>query len=98
MAADLYHLTDQPRRDGSGERWCAFQYSLPSEHLVFVFRLPGAEAARAIRLANLQPDRTYCITDMDGAQVVEMTGRDLIERGIAFSDLQEEESRLLRLV
>jgi alpha-galactosidase len=98
MGADLYHLTDQPRRDGTGERWCAFQYSLPEEHLLFVFRLPGAEAERAIRMANLQPERTYRVEDMDGVLIVSMSGRDLMERGIAFGGLQEEESRLLRLV
>ena len=40
----LYRLTAQPNRSGAGERWCAFQYSLPdqSEHLLAVFRLPSA--------------------------------------------------------
>ena len=64
--ADLYRLTDQPRRSGEGDRWCAFQYSLPDEHLLFVFRLPGAEPARAIRLRNLQADRLYQIEGFEG--------------------------------
>jgi alpha-galactosidase len=97
MNAELYHLTDQPRRDGSGERWCAFQYSLPAENLLFVFRLPGAEASRAIRLANLEADQLYEIVEMDGETVGSISGRELMEHGIAFNDLQEEESRLVRV-
>ncbi len=27
--AALYRLTEQPRRNGMGDRWCSFQYSLP---------------------------------------------------------------------
>jgi alpha-galactosidase len=94
-AATLYRLTEQPRRTGEGERWCAFQYSLPDEHLLFVFRLPGAEAERAIRLKDLQPDGLYRIAGFEGEQHPPMTGRDLMERGIIFSALREEESALL---
>jgi alpha-galactosidase len=96
-AAALYRLTDQPRRTGEGERWCAFQYHLSNEHLLFVFRLPGAEAERAIRLKDLQPDRLYQIEEFEGEQYPPMTGRELMERGIVFSTLHEEDSALLRL-
>jgi alpha-galactosidase len=97
--ADLYRLTDQPRRNGQGERWCAFQYSLTdaSEHLLFVFRLPGAEPERAIRLAGLDANRLYQIESLDGERLQSMTGHDLVENGIVFTTLKEEESALLRL-
>jgi alpha-galactosidase len=97
--ADLYRLTDQPRRSGEGERWCAFQYSLPdqTEHLLFVFRLPGAELSRAIRLQGLEQDRLYHIETLDGDPFPAMTGRDLMQTGLVFTTLREEESALLRL-
>ena len=97
--ANLYRLTGQPQRDGSGERWTAFQYSLPdaSEHLLFVFRLPGAEAERAIRLEKLEPGRMYRITGFDGEASFEMSGQQLIDEGIRFTSLSEEISALLHL-
>ncbi len=97
--ADLYRLTEQPRRDGQGDLWCAFQYRLPdeSEHLLFVFRLPGGEAARTIRLHDLQPDRVYRIEGFEGESYPPLTGRELMERGILFTGLREEESALLRV-
>ncbi|MBL8093388.1 MAG: alpha-galactosidase [Anaerolineales bacterium] len=97
--ADLYRLTDQPRRSGEGERWVAFQYSLPdrSEHLLFVFRLPGAEPARAIRLQGLEPERLYTIGGFEGEPTRQALGRDLMTNGLPFSDLLEEDSALLKL-
>jgi alpha-galactosidase len=97
---DLYRLTDQPRRDGTGDRWCAFQYSLPdkAEHLLFVFRLPGGEAERAVRLADLEPEGIYRIEGFEGEKAVSMTGQALMEKGLVFTHLREEESALLRLV
>lgn len=99
--ADLYRLTDQPRRSGEGERWAAFQYSLPdkAEHLLFVFRLPGAEAERAIRLQGLEPERLYTITGLEGevAPRRQLTGQALMEHGLVFTELLEEDSALFKL-
>lgn len=97
--ADLFRLTDQPRRDGSGDRWCAFQYSLPdrSEHLLYIFRLPGAEPSRAIRLAALQPDRVYAVEAVEGERIGSLRGRDLMDAGLRFDALPEEGSALLRV-
>jgi alpha-galactosidase len=98
--ADLYRLTEQPRRDGTGERWPAFQYSLPdkSEHLLFVFRLPGAPAERSIRLQDLDPARTYTVRGLEGEFEQTASGRTLMEEGLHFDTLGEEESSLLKIV
>jgi alpha-galactosidase len=98
--ADLYRLTGQPRRDGTGERWTAFQYSLPdqSEHLLFVFRLPGAEPEYTLRMANMQPDRLYHIEGFEGERIAPQYGRDLMERGIVFNDLPVEGSALFKIL
>lgn len=97
--ADLYRLTDQPRRSGEGERWAAFQYSLPdqSEHLLFVFRMPGAERERAVRLLDLEPERVYSVDGLEGEFHLQMTGRALMEEGLAFTEMDEEESTLLKI-
>ena len=97
--ADLYRLTGQPRRDGSGERWTAFQYSLPdqSEHLLFVFRLPNAAASQTIRLQQLQPERRYRVAGFEGEDLGAFSGRDLMQTGLNFDTLPEEGSALLRV-
>jgi len=97
--ANLYRLTEQPRRSGKGERWAAFQYSLSNvdEHLLFVFRLPGAEPERRIALQNLQPGRTYTVQGLEGEPGMQCSGNSLMGEGILFSTLDEEESMLLRI-
>ena len=59
LEADVYRLTDQLQREGKGDRWAAFQYALPlqEEHLVFIFRLHGAEPERTIYLRDSIPLR-----------------------------------------
>ena len=61
--ADLYHLTDQPRRDYYRGVLCAFEYLMPSreEALVFIFRTPGSLMESHIKFKSLLPDRKYTI-------------------------------------
>jgi alpha-galactosidase len=98
-AGDLYRLTDQPRRDGQGERWCAFQYSLRDEdrHLLFVFCLPGAEKSRTLYPLALNPDRLYTVTDVGDQSHRDRLGRDLLSSGLYFDSLEEEDSALLEI-
>ena len=95
--ADLYRLTGQPRRDGAGERWCAFQYSLPAgdRHLLFVFRLPGADKDRPIRLLGLHPQKVYSISGFDGEIELRQSGSELMDAGLVFAELPEEGSMLM---
>ncbi len=97
--ADLYRLTGQPTREGGGDRWNAFQYRLPdqSDNLLFVFRLPGAEASRTIQLCDLQADRTYRVTGFEGEDMGALRGSDLMQTGLTFDALPEEGSALLRV-
>jgi alpha-galactosidase len=95
----FYRLTDQPRRDGSGDRWSAFQFRLPddSASLLFVFRLPGGEASRAIRLLDLDPARMYQVSDFDGESLGSYSGQTLMSDGLTFDDVPEEGSALLKI-
>ncbi len=99
QAGVLYRLTKQPQRDGTGERWCAFQYSLPAEdrHLLFVFRLPAAEPERRIRLFGLKPEGSYAIRGFEAEVDVRKSGVELMEAGLLLEDLPEEGSMLLSI-
>jgi alpha-galactosidase len=95
--ADLYRLTEQPRRDGGGDRWSAFQYVLPgaTEDVVAVFRLPGGVPTRTFRLYELQAERTYDVTWLLTDRRERRRGADLIAHGLTCDDLPEEGSALL---
>jgi alpha-galactosidase len=95
--ADVYRLTGQPKREGLGDRWSAFQYSLPegTEHLLFVFRLHGAEAERTIYLKNLAHEQQYEVKWLSKDRSDWKTGMDLVSGGLRFDDLQEEDSALI---
>lgn len=97
--ADMYRLTGQPLGEGRGDRWVGFQYRMPdgSDHLVAVFRLPGAEPARVLRLKHLQPDRIYTLFWVDAGQQTQASGAALMETGLRFDNLPEEGSALVRI-
>lgn len=95
--ARLYRLTEQPRRTGEGNRLCAFQYSLDTQHLLFAFRMPGAAADPNMRLFDLQPEHTYRLQGFEGEFSAHMTGRELMENGLNLSQLDEEESLLVQI-
>jgi alpha-galactosidase len=95
--AELHRLTEQPLRDGRGERWAAFQYRQPDggEHLLAVFRLHGGEERRTIRLVGLEADRLYTIIWLGGEREQQANGAELMQQGLLFTDLQEEGSALM---
>jgi len=94
---DLYRLTEQPRREGKGERWAAFQYAMPdqSEHLLFVFRLHNSRPEKTIQLKNLQRERMYKLTWLSESKVEYYTGVQLMEEGLVIRALSEEDSNLI---
>ncbi|MDP9314770.1 MAG: alpha-galactosidase [Chloroflexota bacterium] len=97
--ADFFRLTDQPGRDGGGDRWSAFQYVLPdaAEHLVAVFRLPGGEAHRTLRLYHIEAERIYDVVWLLTDRAEQWRGADLLAQGLRCDDLAEQGSMLLLL-
>jgi alpha-galactosidase len=95
--ADLYRLTEQPKRETRGDRWAGFQYSLPegSEHLVFVFRLHGAEPERTLHLRELEEDRIYTLEWLTAQKSEERSGSGLMRDGLTFDQLLEEDSAII---
>ena len=95
--ADFYRLTDQPRRDGKGDRWAAFQYVLPggAAHLLAVFRLPGGEQERTLRLYGLESTREYSLTWLMSDRREQRRGSELIAHGLRCDDLLLEGSALI---
>jgi alpha-galactosidase len=96
-SADVYRLTAQPKREGRGDRWAGFQYSLPSgsEHLVFVFRLHGGERERTFHLRELDEDRIYTLEWLTDQRSEQRSGSDLMKDGLTFDRLLEEDSAIV---
>jgi alpha-galactosidase len=99
LEADLYRLTSQTEREGKGDRWAAFQYRMPGggEHLLFVFRLSGAEPERHIKLRDVKPDGYYEMTWISEKRVQLVYGSELMEQGLLFERLAEEDSAIIRI-
>jgi len=99
LDADLYRLSAQTKREGKGDRWASFQYRMPDggEHLLFVFRLAGAEPERNIWLKNLDSDSSYELTWLSEERVKVIHGSKLLEQGLIFQGLAEEDSAILHL-
>ncbi len=89
--ADVIRLTEQPRRDGSGDRWAAFQFAMPaaSEHLLFVFRMPGGEAQRNFALRGLDAERMYRLEWLGDDKAMEAQGHALMGEGVLFTSPEE---------
>jgi len=96
-SADVFRLTAQPKREGRGDRWAGFQYSLPagSAHLVFVFRLHGGERERTLHLRELEEDRIYTLEWLTDQRSEQRSGSDLMKDGLTFDRLLEEDSAIL---
>lgn len=94
--ADVIRLTDQPRRDGSGDRWAAFQFAMPDagEHLLFVFHMPGGEPQRTFTLRELDANLNYQLEWLGDDKTMTASGRDLMDAGVLFT-LPEEGSALV---
>lgn len=94
----LYRLTAQPKREGLGDRWAAFQYALvDGEQLLFVFRLHGGEPERTLRLQSLGPDRVYTLRWLDSGVEEQRRGADLMGEGIRCHGLPEEGSEIVHV-
>ncbi len=82
LLGDYYPLTPYSRE---GHDWMAWQFDRPEtgEGLVQAFRRPESfyEAAR-LTLHGLLPDAKYIVRNADAGEPVEMTGRELMEKGL----------------
>jgi alpha-galactosidase len=96
-SADLYRLTAQTKRWGEGDRWASYQFALAEEdrHLLFVFRVPGAEQERTFYPRALDPAKSYTLRWVDTDRSESRSGADLMRNGLTFADLREEESALI---
>jgi alpha-galactosidase len=94
----LVRLTNQPRRNGTLDRFAGFQYVMPGarEMLVALFRLPGAKAQRRFYLDAINPDATYEVTWLDTAQTTRIDGA-ILRDGWLFAGAPEPGSSLFVL-
>lgn len=96
--ARLVHLTNQPRRDGTLDRFAGFQYVMPdaTEMLIALFRLPGAKAQRRFYLDAIQTQCTYKATWLGSTHVAYISGAELA-RGWLLADVDAPGSALVWL-
>lgn len=75
----MVHLTNQPRRNGTLDRYAGFQYIMPGAHemLVALFRLPGAKPQRRFYLADINPNAVYDVTWLETQQTARIAGSTL---------------------
>ncbi len=98
MCGGMYRLTKQPLHRGGGERCPAFQYiAEDGSAYVFAFKLKGAAGEdRQICLKGLVPERLYQVHYIDRGDTVTMSGKDLMEKGVRISGV-EESSEVIEL-
>ncbi len=98
--ADMYHLTEQPRRDDYRGRLIGFEFLMPDkkEALVFVFRTPGRLIEKGLKLKALIPDKRYEL-HWEGREFgpCNMFGEELMIKDLDFRGLPEEGSAVLFL-
>lgn len=96
-------LTTQPRRDGGGERWPAFQLSAGERHVLLAVALPGSGGEQVLRPVGLRPDAGYRVRLLGpGADAADLltgdgTGAALARDGIRLRRNSDATSWLLAL-
>jgi alpha-galactosidase len=93
---DFYPLSSYQLNE---ELWLAWQFDRPEQRkgMVQVFRRAGSnyEAAR-FRLQNLDPAASYVVIDLDQpAAPRELSGRELLERGLLVNAPERPSARIL---
>ena len=96
LLGDFYPLTAYQLNE---ELWLAWQFDLPERQkgMVQAFRRGGSnyESAR-FKLRNLDPEANYVVTDIDEpAAAREISGRELLERGVLISAPEQPSARIL---
>jgi len=90
QAAPNYYGDYYPLTPYSLEKnvWMAWQFDRPElgEGLVQAFRRSEASEETAVfKLAGLDPEATYVVTDVDAKQPRQITGRELLEKGLTIT-------------
>lgn len=98
-SATLTRLTNQPRRDGTLERYAAFAYhdDAVGDLLIAVFRMPGAKPKRRIWIPGIDPTKRYRCIWLGDNRVIELTGSQL-SHGLLVDDLAEPGSALIHII
>ena len=97
-SARVFRLTNQPRRNGTLDRYAGFQYvdNQAGDMLVALFRLPGAKPTRHFWLHNIDANRNYRCTWL-GDNRVEVISGATIAAGWMFDARTEPGSALILL-
>ena len=94
--ATMHRLTNQPRRDGTLDRYAGFQFVMPGamRMLLALFRLPGAKSQRRFYLYDIEATAQYRLTWLAENRHCILSGSELAA-GWMVSDLTEPGSALI---
>jgi hypothetical protein len=92
----MHRLTNQPRRDGTLDRFAGFQYVMPGADrmLLALFRLPGAKPQRRFYLRDIDATAQYRLTWLAENRQTSIAGSELAA-GWMVSGLTEPGSALI---
>ena len=82
FSGDYYPLTQY---NLDAKQWIAWQFDRPDlgEGMVQAFRrVKSSDETKTFRLHGLEPETVYELTNADAAGTTEMTGRELLEKGL----------------
>lgn len=94
LSEDIYPLTDMM---GGEEAWCVVQYNRPEKNdgILQVFRREKSINTKGeLVLRGLDKDKTYIFRDADDDSAFEMSGKELIEKGL---ELEVKEKRTAKI-
>jgi alpha-galactosidase len=83
LNGDYYPLTPY---SSAGDAWMAWQFDCPEkgEGLVQVFRRDKSEeVSKTLKLRGLDAAAQYAVTNLDTNAVTQVSGKDLVEKGLA---------------
>jgi alpha-galactosidase len=92
---DYYPLTDYSQ---SNDVWMAYQLDLPEigEGIVVVLKRPGSrDTTRSLRLENIDPAKSYQISNLDSGQQETVTGSTLNQLGLRVQLQKQPDSAVL---
>jgi alpha-galactosidase len=87
--AHMHRLTNQPRRDGTWDRFAGFQFVMPddnSQMLLCLFRMPDAKASKRFYFAEVDAQAQYRCTWLGDDRSEVWSGAEMAG-GVVISDL-----------
>jgi hypothetical protein len=96
MLGDFYPLFPHSE---SESQWYGYQFDNPGLNAgcaILFRREKCSDANRSIKLNGVNPNATYVVTNLDTAKTAEVSGRDLLEKGLSVAIQSQPGSALIQ--